>query len=127
MTVFANPGHAFLETHGLPPAQHPLDLGDVGPGALRLAGPFRKRRPFAAQNLDQAVHGLGFARTEVEDLAHDGGGRRQVEGAHHVRHIEEVPALRAVAHHRERLSLQLLGQEDAEDGAVGARRLERVP
>ena len=75
----------------------------------------------------EAVDGLGIAGAQVEDLVGLRGLGGHEIGPGHVGDEHEVPPLGAVADHRERLAVELLGQEDAEHRAVGAGRAHAGP
>src|SRR5208282_4212222 len=113
-------GNALLEADPGLPAQLALDLADVGEGAIGLARPLGNMDLVAAEELDEAIDRLRAAGAEVVDLAHALAFRRREKGRGDVGGIEKVAALAAVADHGEGLAGELLAQEHAEDGAVGA-------
>ena len=76
----------------------------------------------STDQLDEMVNRLRIARAEVEDLARVFRARGHEKRPRDVGDVHEVPALGAVADDGHRAAVRLLGQEDAEDGAVRARR-----
>src|SRR6185437_16843669 len=115
-------GHPLGERHHRPPAELRPDLADIRPGTIRLAGTLRYVDDLAADQFDQAVHGLRIAGAEIPYLPDMRRLGRRQKGARYVARIEEVATLRAVSHHGERLPGQLLLEEHAEDSAIGAGR-----
>src|SRR3989442_7867560 len=60
-----NSPHAFFETHLWAPIELRGDPGNVGPGAVGLAGALRDADLFAAQELHQPVYRLSTSRGAV--------------------------------------------------------------
>src|SRR4051812_31249384 len=112
--------HACFERDFRLPAKLGSDFRNVGPGAVRLAGPLRDVGFVTAEQLDEPVHGLRVAGAQVPERADTLGLRSGEESPRHVRDVKEIAPLRAVAHYGEGLARQLLAQEYAEHRAVGA-------
>src|SRR3989338_5418125 len=51
------------------PTQEPVNLGGVGKGAVRLAGPFRDIGNFSPQQFDQPVNAVSLTGTDIHRLA----------------------------------------------------------
>ena len=88
--------------------------------AIGLPWPLRNVHGGPVQELDQTVDALGRARAHVEHLAGRARLRREQIGPRHVGDEDEVAGLRAVAHDREGLAIELLRKKDTEHRPVGA-------
>src|SRR6516225_4862574 len=99
---------AVLEIDLRRPAQLSLDFIDIRESAVRLARPFRHVDDFATQNGHQTIDRLRLAGANIKSFADDLGLCRLEERCGHIRYIDVVAGLRAVADHRERTSGELL-------------------
>src|SRR2546427_6910969 len=116
-----NSPQAFFETHLWAPIELRGDPGNVGPGAVGLAGALRDADLFAAQELHQPVDRLRLAGAEVVHATDPRTFCRREKSVGHVSHVSEIAGLRTVADDSVRPAGQLLAQENAEYRAIGAR------
>src|SRR5260370_1157725 len=106
-------GDAVLDRHRGLPAEFGGDAGGVGKGAVRLAGTLWDAHDlFGADQFGQPVDADRGAAADIVDRPVAPGFGGPQKGANHVGDIGEVAGLAAVADDRQRLSPQLLCQEN---------------
>src|SRR6516165_2903371 len=118
--VGENALYAVLEAHLLRPPEMAPDLGNIGEGAVRLAGTLGNVDDRPAEQFDQTVDCLRIAGSQVPDLAALVSLGGHLESFGDVGDVEEIPPLLSVAHDSEGLVCELLPEKHAEYGAIGA-------
>ena len=113
--------HAIGEADLGLPAEVALNLGNVGPGAIRFPRTFRDlhggRRSQKPHQLVDADRPPAPNVVDFADFVTLGDRDQRID---HIGHESKVPGLLAIADHRERLAGQQLGQENPEHRAISA-------
>jgi hypothetical protein len=121
VNVVAHDPHPLRKADLRLPAEIPLNLRDVGPGAIWLSGSLRNvdgwRR---AQQADQFIDADRSAATHIIHISALVARRNCRQGVDYVGDVSEVTALFPVTHDRERLAGRKLRQEHAKNRAVGS-------
>src|SRR5262249_25558328 len=112
--------NALLERDERVPVEIAPDLGNVGPGDVRLARTFRYIHDRSTDQLDQPADRLRGAGAEVPDFSALVGFSGQAKRLRDIAGVHEIPSLGSVTDNRERLSRELLLEKDAEHRAVRA-------
>src|SRR5262249_36062638 len=112
--------NALLERDERLPVEIAPDLGNVGPGDIRLARAFRYIHHRSTDQLNEPADRLRGAGAEIPDFSALVGFGGQANCLRDIAGVHEIPSMRPLTDNRERPSRELMLEKDSEYRAVRA-------